>query len=157
MKDAKGEKDAKDAKTDLRALRVLPVFRVLSIALIASSCARDAPPGDWQEADGSRWRALAGPGRGSAGFTSLTSSRTGITLANTVSEEAAYQNRHLMHGSGVAIGDVDGDDLPDIYLPRIEGPNALYLNQGGWRFREAGVERGVALADAPSTGAVLAD
>ena len=134
------------------------VFRaLLGIALLATACSRDAPPGEWQEAEGARWRELAGAGRGSAGFTALPSSRTGITLANTVSEEAAYQNRHLMHGSGVAIGDVDGNGLPDIYLPRIEGPNALYLNQGGWRFQEVAAERGVALADAPSTGAVLAD
>ncbi|HJR35396.1 MAG TPA: CRTAC1 family protein, partial [Gemmatimonadales bacterium] len=145
MKDAK---DAKDAKS---------VLRVLATVVLAMACSRDAPPGAWQEADGSRWRELGGAGRGTAGFTALPSSRTGMTLANTVSEEAAYQNRHLMHGSGVAIGDVDGDDLPDIYLARIEGPNALYLNQGGWRFREAAAERGVALADAPSTGAVLAD
>jgi len=156
------EEDAEDAgaRGRVTGLRVIASsrLRVLLLALLAApACSRDAPPGEWQEAEGARWRELAGAGRGTAGFTALPSSRTGITLANNVSEEAAYQNRHLMHGSGVAIGDVDGDGLPDIYLPRIEGPNALYLNQGGWRFRDVAAERGVALADAPSTGAVLAD
>ena len=142
----------------MNGANTLKALRAVATALLVAGCSREAPsPGAWQDVEGSRWRDLAGPGRGTAGFTALPPTRTGITLANTVSEEAAYQNRHLMHGSGVAIGDVDGDGLPDIYLPRIEGPNALYLNQGGWRFREAAAERGVALADAPSTGAVLAD
>jgi len=87
----------------------------------------------------------------------MSQATTGISFANVVSEEAAYQNRHLMHGSGVAIGDVDGDGLPDVYLARIEGPSALYLNLGGWKFRDAAVERGVALPGAASTGAFFAD
>ena len=62
-----------------------------------------------------------------------------------------------MHGSGVAIGDVNGDGRLDVYLARIEGPNALYLNEGNWRFREVAREAGVALEDRPSTGAVFAD
>ena len=131
---------------------------ILFAATVLPACAREAaPPAEWQDATGGRWRALADAGRGTAGFTALPSSSTGVAFANLVSEEAAYQNRHLMHGSGVAIGDVDGDGLPDIYLARIEGPNALYLNQGGWKFREAAVERGVALAGVASTGAVFAD
>jgi enediyne biosynthesis protein E4 len=125
---------------------------------VATACARDAArPAEWHAVTGGRWRDLAGAGRGTAGFTAMSPSRTGLTSANVVSEEAAFQNRHLMHGSGVAIGDVDSDGLPDIYLARIQGPSALYMNQGGWKFREAAVERGVALAGTPSTGAVLAD
>lgn len=67
------------------------------------------------------------------------------------------QNRHLVQGSGVALGDFDGDGLVDIYLARIEGPNALYRNLGNWRFQEVAAERGVAAPDRFSTGAVFAD
>ncbi len=112
---------------------------------------------EWHREEGYRWRELARAGSGSPGFTRLDSSATGVRFANQVSDSAALRNRHLMQGSGVALGDVNGDGLPDLYLCRIEGPNALYLNQGHWRFREAAAEAGVALPDRASTGAVFAD
>lgn len=52
------------------------------------------------------------------------------------------------HGKclGVAIGDINGDGWPDIYLANDEMPGDLFLNEGGKRFREVGAEAGVALA-----------
>ncbi len=132
------------------------VRRIVGTVLLAG-CSHTSPPGPWHEATGYRWRELGGAGRQIDGFTRLDASVTGITFANRVSDSAAYQNRHLMHGSGVAIGDVNGDGRPDIYLCRIDGPNALYLNDGNWKFHEVAKEAGVALGDRPSTGAVFAD
>jgi hypothetical protein len=130
---------------------------VLLLVLVAG-CSRPEPAqGPWHDEAGTRWRELAGAGRLTPGFTRLTASITGIDFSNTVSDSASFRNRHLMDGSGVAIGDVNGDGRPDLYLCRIEGPNALYLNQGGWSFREAASQSGVALGDRPSTGAVFAD
>src|SRR5579884_3806119 len=34
------------------------------------------------------------------------------------------------HGSGVAVGDFDGDGFDDIYFVNELGPNALYRNKG---------------------------
>ena len=82
---------------------------------------------------------------------------TGITFANRVTEAQVLENEHVLNGSGVAIGDVDGDGLADIYLARLDGPNALYRNLGGWRFEDVAAQAGVAATDRFSTGAALAD
>src|SRR5439155_22675501 len=126
---------------------------------LGAGCRRaPAPaPGPWHEETGYRWRALAVPPRGGPGFTELPASRTGIRFANTVTLETALQNRHLAQGGGVAIGDVDGDGLPEVYLTSNEGSNALYKNLGGWRFEDITARAGVALTGRRSTGAVFAD
>ena len=84
-----------------------------------------------------------------------------MDFANTISEEQIALNRHLIHGSGVAVGDVNGDGWPDLYLARLEGPNALYLNQGaaggGFRFDRAPEAGGAPLEGEFSTGAALED
>ena len=130
---------------------------VLGACFLVASCGRRAAPPVWHQEAGFRWRELAPSGRRPDGFTRLPESTTGIAFSNSVSDSAAFHNRHLMHGSGAAIGDVNGDGRPDLYLCRIDGPNALYLNEGGWHFREAARASGVALGDRPSTGAVFAD
>ena len=105
---------------------------------------------------GARWRPLAVEG-GDAGFTAVPPSWSGVEFANALSDASLIENQMRGNGSGVAAGDVNGDGRPDIYLARLEGPNALYLNLGDWRFREMAVESGVAAADRFSTGATLVD
>ena len=57
-----------------------------------------------------------------------------------------------MHG--IAIGDLDGDGLEDVYLGQPGGqPNRLFLRQKDGSVRDASVEAGVALLD--NTGPVL--
>jgi hypothetical protein len=56
-------------------------------------------------------------------------------------------------GMGVAFADVDGDGLLDIFVANDSMPNFLFHNLGGFRFREAGYEMGVAL---PESGHAMA-
>ena len=87
----------------------------------------------------------------------LLPSETGITFTNSVTEEQALQNEHLFNGSGVALGDVDGDGLADIYFAALDGSNVLYKNLGGWRFEDITESAGVAAPNRFSTGVTFAD
>ena len=45
---------------------------------------------------------------------------------------------------GVALADVDGDHQIDLVVTNDTHPNMLYVNRGGGRFRDVGVEAGIA-------------
>ncbi|MCH7475468.1 MAG: VCBS repeat-containing protein, partial [Gemmatimonadetes bacterium] len=135
-------------------IRPARYWRLLLVAL-AAACGSELAP--WHEEHGHRWRALDVPRRGDVGFTLVSESRTGISFTNALVEADLLQNQHLPNGSGVALGDVDGDGWVDVYFTRLTGPNALYRNLGNWRFEDITDRAGVAAADRYSTGTVLAD
>jgi hypothetical protein len=97
-----------------------------------------------------------GPGKG-PGFELQPPARTGVAFTNHLDEATVARNRLLELGSGVALGDVDGDGRVDVYLCRLEGDNALYRNLGDWRFEDITSRAGVACPDQYSTGCNLAD
>ena len=95
----------------------------------------------------------SGPG---AGFRQVPVEESGVDFVNRLEEEDYLESIVAHNGSGLALGDVDGDGRPDIYLCALQGPNRLYRNRGGWRFEE--VDAGeAACSDQWSTGAVLVD
>jgi hypothetical protein len=84
---------------------------------------------------------------------------SGITFVHRVVDDAAvaYKPVHYDHGNGIAVADVDGDGLPDIYFTNQIGGNQLWKNLGGGRFADVTKEAGVALADRISVTASFAD
>jgi hypothetical protein len=92
-----------------------------------------------------------------AGFTAIPSRTTGIAFQNVVSDSVLLGNRILGQGAGVALGDVDGDGRPDVFLARTEGCSALYRNLGNWHFEDITKAAGVGACDRHSTGAAFAD
>ena len=58
---------------------------------------------------------------------------SGTLQFTDVSETAGIDDRG--YGMGVAVGDIDNDGDPDIYLANF-GDNALYLNDGDGKFRD---------------------
>lgn len=96
-------------------------------------------------------------------FTRLASDSTGVTFANTLSENPTPHRTELLYeyfsnGAGVAVGDVNGDGRDDLYFTANMGYNALYLNQGGMRFREVSRSAGVqGRKNTWNTGVSMAD
>jgi len=121
-----------------------------------TACGEPSLP-EWHGEEGYRWRDLVVPARGSPGFEAVTGRHSGVEFANSPERAAALRNRHLTHGSGVALGDVDGDGLVDVFFARLDGANVLYRNLGGWRFEDVTLRAGVGAPDRRTTGAVLAD
>ena len=126
-------------------------------ALAAACTSTAAIDGAWHQEPGYRWRALAVPSRGHAGFTQLTAATTGLTHRNDIDDEHALANRNLLTGAGVALGDIDGDGRPDIFLASVEKPAALYHNDGGFHFTDVTAASGLDLKGLATTGAVFAD
>ncbi|MBX3748181.1 MAG: CRTAC1 family protein, partial [Verrucomicrobiae bacterium] len=110
----------------------------------------------WTQLDGYRRAPLPLPAQGQPGFTSIPAVPAGIRFTNRLSEVAALTNHIFLNGSGVALGDIDGDGLPDLFFACLEGPNRLYRNLGNWRFQE--LDPGpAACPDQYSTGVAFAD
>ena len=112
---------------------------------------------EWREAVGHRLSKLKIPEEGKVGFTQLATIAIGIQFTNRVSRATLARRSNLASGSGVALGDTNGDGLCDIYFCRLEGDNELYLNQGDWRFQRTLNANGAAAAGHLTRGASFAD
>ncbi len=93
-------------------------------------------------------------------FTLVPSEETGLDFINTVVNKKdfnIFKYRNFYNGGGVAIGDINNDGLPDVYLTANMGPNKLYLNKGDFKFEDITESSGVA-GDKPwSTGVNMVD
>ncbi len=112
---------------------------------------------DWEIGTGFKSAPVKITANGKAGFKLLPPTVTGISFTNSLSDIHAAENQIRLNGSGVALGDVDGDGLCDIYFCSLESGNRLYRNLGNWKFADVTAEAGVACPDQFSTGAVFAD
>ncbi|MCM4150755.1 RNA-binding protein [Arenibacter sp. N53] len=93
-------------------------------------------------------------------FSLLASENTGIDFVNKVVNQKnfnIFKYRNFYNGGGVAIGDINNDGLPDIYLTGNMVPNKLYLNKGGLKFEDITEAAGVQGNKPWSTGVTMVD
>jgi hypothetical protein len=79
-------------------------------------------------------------------FYQVPSSHSNITFNNTVRENDSINPldmEFLYNGGGVAVGDFNRDGKPDLYFTASQISNKMYLNQGGFRFKDVTKEAAV--------------
>jgi hypothetical protein len=147
---------------DRPTVRAMPRPRRGFLALLVAApalCACDGPDGSSRASasTGGSGPTAAAPARG--GFVEVAR-KAGLVFK--MSYLPAEQGEHFKinlydHGTGVAVGDADGDGRDDVYFLNEMGGNALFRNEGGGGFKDVTQWAGVALADRVCVAAVFGD
>lgn len=101
---------------------------IFSIGLFVLSCKEDI--GSKQINDNSSYETL---------FTNIDSEESGIGFINEIPENSAMNSmvyEYFYNGGGVAIGDINNDNLVDVYFTSNLKSNKLYLNTGNFKFED---------------------
>jgi enediyne biosynthesis protein E4 len=106
----------------------------------------------------------SGP-RGETLFTALPAAQTGIVAENHYADPRMWTDRYqeLIYGAmgtGVAVGDYDGDGRPDVFVVSKTEPSRLFRNLGGWKFEDVTARAGLSEPGKPAgwtQGAAFAD
>ena len=125
------------------------VRSVVALLVLAAACSRTPEPQPELTSKPLPARAAAAGPR----FQKLEPAATGIAFRNELRRENLVA--YVYTGAGVAVGDYDGNGLPDVYLVSQDGPNQLFRQTAPLRFEDAtaaagGLDGGEAWGNAAS-------
>jgi len=92
-------------------------------------------------------------------YTLLKPSNTGVTFANTITEDDSLNILnfvYLYNGAGVAAGDINNDGLTDLYFVGNMVSGTLYLNKSQFKFEDITEKAGLK-TELWGTGATMID
>lgn len=72
-------------------------------------------------------------------FKRLSPDKTGISFNNIIKDDIDHNIMNYIYyynGGGVSVGDINNDNLPDIFFVSNKGNNKLYLNKGNLKFED---------------------
>lgn len=93
-------------------------------------------------------------------FEEVSALTSGVNFKNVIPESATMNSfvyEYYYNGGGVAVGDVNGDKLEDIFFTSNLGANALYLNTGDFQFIDISKHAGIEGKEGWSTGVSMVD
>ncbi len=96
-------------------------------------------------------------GTHTAGFALVPMRLSGVAFSNVISLSRYLTNQIPLNGSGVAAGDIDGDEHIDLVFGGLGGGTRLYRNLGDWRFSDITASSGVDMKMFDVSGVALAD
>ena len=85
---------------------------------------------------------------------------SGVNFSNTLYETTELNIltfEYLYNGAGVAVGDFNGDDLPDLYFSGNMTRGKLYLNRGNFIFEDITEQAGINTDQKWGTGVSVVD
>ncbi|MBT8245053.1 MAG: VCBS repeat-containing protein [Winogradskyella sp.] len=94
------------------------------------------------------------------GFELLPSEQTGIDFNNSIKESKRFHHyffSQIYLGSGVAIGDINNDGLPDVFFGGNQVNDRLYLNKGNLKFDDITIKSKAAVNPGWTWGVTMAD
>ncbi|SEB72785.1 Repeat domain-containing protein [Tenacibaculum sp. MAR_2009_124] len=93
-------------------------------------------------------------------LTKLPPKQTNINFVNKISDEVNHNIINYIYyynGGGVAVGDINNDELPDLFFVSNKGQNKLYLNKGNLQFEDISKTAGIEGMADWQTGVTMVD
>ena len=79
-------------------------------------------------------------------FSKLSGNETGIKFNNAITQTAKYSvmtYNYYLNGGGVAVGDFNNDQIPDLFFTGNQKADRLYINKGQFKFEDVTEKAGV--------------
>ena len=142
--------------------RLRPQFPLLLtvLLLISSACGSGNSNGVQDVSGGSPADSALSLSSDTPLFTLIDPAQTGIDFVNVLKEDEHLNYvacTNCYSGGGVGIGDINGDDLPDVFMVSNLQSNRLYINRGDMKFEDVTVQSGIADTLGWSNGVTMAD